>query len=60
MLAIAGLLAGPVIRHLPGKGGHSPADEFKPSGAPAPAELPGVVLAALATLVFGVVLGPEA
>jgi H+/Cl- antiporter ClcA len=28
-------------------------------GAPAIAELPGVVLAALATLVFGAVLGPE-
>ena len=28
-------------------------------GPPAPAELPGVILAALATLVFGIVLGPE-
>jgi H+/Cl- antiporter ClcA len=60
MLAIAGLLTGPVIRYLPGTGGHSPADGFKPHGPPAPAELPGVVLAALASLVFGVVLGPEA
>jgi H+/Cl- antiporter ClcA len=60
MLAIAGLLVGPAIRYLPGTGGHSPADGFKPHGAPAPAELPGVVLAALATLAFGVVLGPEA
>jgi H+/Cl- antiporter ClcA len=28
-------------------------------GPPAPAELPGVILAALATLTFGMVLGPE-
>jgi H+/Cl- antiporter ClcA len=60
MLAIAGLLVGPVIRYLPGNGGHSPADGFKLHGPPTAAELPGVVLAALATLVFGVVLGPEA
>ena len=60
ILAVAGLLAGPVIRYLPGKGGHSPADGLKVGGAPTPAELPGVLLAALATLVFGVVLGPEA
>jgi H+/Cl- antiporter ClcA len=60
MLAVAGLLVGPVIRYLPGKGGHSPADGFKMHGAPRPTELPGVLLAALATLVFGVVLGPEA
>ena len=60
MLAIAGLLVGPVIRYLPGKGGHSPADGFKMHGPPGSKELPGVLLAALATLVFGVVLGPEA
>jgi H+/Cl- antiporter ClcA len=60
MLVIAGLLVAPMIRYLPGRGGHSPADGFKPHGAPNPAELPGVLLAALATLIFGVVLGPEA
>lgn len=60
MLAIAGSLVAPVIRYLPGTGGHSPADGFKPHGAPSPAELPGILLAALATLAFGVVLGPEA
>jgi H+/Cl- antiporter ClcA len=60
MLVIAGLLVAPVIRYLPGRGGHSPADGFKPHGAPKPTELPGVLLAALATLIFGVVLGPEA
>jgi H+/Cl- antiporter ClcA len=59
-LALAGLLVGLIIRALPGAGGHSPADGLKTSGAPTPAELPGVVLAALATLSLGVVLGPEA
>jgi H+/Cl- antiporter ClcA len=61
VLTVAGLLVAPVIRFLPGKGGHSPADGFKAGeGAPTPAQLPGVLLAALATLSLGVVLGPEA
>jgi H+/Cl- antiporter ClcA len=60
-LVAAGVLVGVTIRHLPGAGGRSPADGFKAGeGAPSPAELPGVVLAALATLSLGVVLGPEA
>ena len=60
-LAVAGLLVAATIRYLPGKGGHSPADGFKVgAGPPAPAELPGILLAALATLSLGVVLGPEA
>lgn len=59
MLVVAGLLTGAAIRFLPGVGGHSPADGLT-TGGPLPAEqLPGVVLAALATLSFGVVLGPE-
>jgi H+/Cl- antiporter ClcA len=60
-LLLAGVLVGLTIRYLPGRGGHSPADGFKAGeGAPSPRELPGVVLAALATLSLGVVLGPEA
>lgn len=60
-LLLAGVLVALVIRYLPGTGGHSPADGFKAgAGPPSPAELPGVVLAALATLCLGVVLGPEA
>jgi H+/Cl- antiporter ClcA len=60
-LLLAGVLVGLTIRYLPGKGGQSPADGFKTGeGPPSPAELPGVVLAALATLSLGVVLGPEA
>jgi H+/Cl- antiporter ClcA len=60
LLAVAGLLVALSIRYLPGTGGHSPADGFKPSGPLPPIELPGVFLASLATLAFGVVLGPEA
>ena len=60
-LALAGVLVSLTIRYLPGTGGRSPADGFKAGeGAPSPIELPGVVLAALATLSLGVVLGPEA
>jgi H+/Cl- antiporter ClcA len=61
LLAVAGVLVALAIRYLPGTGGHSPADGFSARhGAPGPAELPGVVLAALATLSLGAVLGPEA
>ena len=58
LLGIAGLLVALAITRLPGNGGHSPADGLQP-GAPAPAQLPGVFLAALATLSLGAVLGPE-
>ena len=59
VLAVGGLLAALAIRYLPGRGGPSPAGGFKLHGPPAPRQLPGVILAALATLVFGAVLGPE-
>lgn len=59
-LVLGGVLAALAIRYLPGTGGHSPADGFKVHGVPVPAELPGIFLAALATLAFGAVLGPEA
>jgi H+/Cl- antiporter ClcA len=60
-LALAGLLVALTIRYLPGNGGHSPADGFKVgAGPPTPIELPGIILAAFATLSLGVVLGPEA
>jgi chloride channel protein, CIC family len=59
VLAVGGVLAALAIRYLPGDGGPSPAGGFKLHGAPAAAQLPGVVLAALATLIFGAVLGPE-
>ncbi|MFI5268898.1 MAG: chloride channel protein, partial [Chloroflexota bacterium] len=60
-LLVAGVLVGLTIRYLPGRGGRSPADGFKiGEGPPSPGELPGIALAALATLSLGVVLGPEA
>jgi H+/Cl- antiporter ClcA len=60
-LLLSGVLVGLTIRYLPGKGGHSPADGFKTGeGPPLLPELPGIVLAALASLGLGVVLGPEA
>jgi H+/Cl- antiporter ClcA len=59
-LLLAGVLVGLTIRYLPGKGGRSPAEGFKAGEGPPPViELPGIVLAALATLSLGVVLGPE-
>jgi H+/Cl- antiporter ClcA len=61
LLAVGGVLVALAIRHLPGTGGHSPADGFHAGGGPTPPiELPGILLAAIATLAFGVVLGPEA
>ncbi len=60
VVGVAGILVSLALRFLPGSGGHSPADGFHTGGAPSPRELPSVVLAALATLALGVVLGPEA
>jgi H+/Cl- antiporter ClcA len=60
-LALAGVLTALAIDRLPGRGGHVPADGLTTGGAPTqPIELPGVLLAALATLGLGLVLGPEA
>ncbi len=60
-LALAGLLTAFAIERLPGRGGHVPAEGIKTGGAPTqPVELPGILLAALATLGLGLVLGPEA
>ena len=57
----AGLLVGLTVRYLPGRGGESPADGFVAGRpAPAPAALPGIVLAALASVGLGAVVGPEA
>jgi H+/Cl- antiporter ClcA len=60
LVAIGGLLTALSIRLLPGTGGHSPADGFKAGSVTPPIDLPGVFCAALATLSFGAVLGPEA
>ena len=60
LLIVSGLLTALAVQRLPGTGGHSPADGFKASGPIPPGQLPGVLFAALATLSFGAVLGPEA
>jgi H+/Cl- antiporter ClcA len=60
VLTIAGGLIALAIRRLPGPGGHIPAEGLKTGGFPHATELPGVLLAALAGLGLGVVLGPEA
>jgi H+/Cl- antiporter ClcA len=60
ILAIGGILTGLAIQYLPGNGGAVPADGFKMHKPPTPVQFPGVLLAALATLICGAVLGPEA
>jgi H+/Cl- antiporter ClcA len=59
VLLVGGTLVALVIKYLPGEGGPSPAYGFKLHPPPGAVQLPGVVLAALATLTFGIVLGPE-
>ncbi|CAL9336386.1 chloride channel protein [Streptomyces levis] len=59
LLTLAGLAVGLVVRHLRGAGGHVPAAGLHAPGM-VPAALPGVILAALASLPLGATLGPEA
>jgi H+/Cl- antiporter ClcA len=61
VLGLTGLVTAFAIVRLPGEGGHVPAQGLKVGGAPVePIELPGILLAAFATISLGVVLGPEA
>ncbi|MBV9338459.1 MAG: chloride channel protein, partial [Solirubrobacterales bacterium] len=59
ILAIGALIVALAIRFLPGNGGHIPAEGLAAGGPSPPAILPGVILAGLATIGFGLVLGPE-
>src|SRR5271165_4482275 len=62
LLAVLGLAGLPVafaIVRLPGNGGHLPAEGLHMGGTE-PNMVPGIVLAALATIGLGLVLGPEA
>jgi H+/Cl- antiporter ClcA len=59
VLAIAGVVTALAIMRLPGTGGHIPAEGLNPAPTQ-PIELPGVVLAALASIGLGAVVGPEA
>ena len=56
--ALAGLIVAAAVR-LPGHGGHSPLEGIGMSVV-RPVDLGSILLAALATLAFGLVLGPEA
>jgi H+/Cl- antiporter ClcA len=59
VLAIAGVVAAFAIARLPGNGGHVPAEGLK-TGTTEPAWLPGILLAAFASIGLGLVVGPEA
>jgi H+/Cl- antiporter ClcA len=58
VLAIAGLISAFAIVRLPGHGGGVPAEGFAP-GVTSPVDLPGIILAGLAALGLGLVLGPS-
>ena len=61
ILALGAVIVALAIRRLPGNGGHIPADGLAVGGGPPrPAILPGVIVAGLATICSGLVLGPEA
>jgi H+/Cl- antiporter ClcA len=59
ILAIGGLIVALAITRLPGNGGHIPAEGLSAGGPSGPRVLPGVILAGIATIGFGLVLGPE-
>ena len=59
VLAVGALIVALAITLLPGDGGHVPAKGLGAGGLTSPSNLPGVVLAGVAGLGFGVVLGPE-
>jgi H+/Cl- antiporter ClcA len=59
VLAVAGLMTAVAIVRLPGRGGHVPAKGLNAQPTQ-PIDLPGVILAALASIGLGAVVGPEA
>lgn len=59
VLLVGAVLVAVAITKLPGTGGPSPAAGFKLHQPPTAARSPGLVAAGLATLCFGMVLGPE-
>ena len=60
VLAISGVIIAFAVVRLPGKGGHEPWKGLSGGGPTQPIQLPGVVLAALASVGLGMVVGPEA
>ena len=59
-LPVAGLIVGATIRYLPGTAGHQPAEGLKTGGVAPPRDLPGILIAAVASISLGAVVGPEA
>ena len=60
VLAVASVPIAFAIARLPGGGGHQPAEGLKAGPPTQPIELPGVLLASIASIGLGMVLGPEA
>ena len=60
ILFLAGLIVAFAITRLKGQGGHVPAHGLASGGTPLLENLPGVLLAAVASIGLGLVLGPEA
>ncbi len=60
LLIVGGVIVALAVLYLPGTGGHVAVFGFKPGGGNAPIDLPGIIVAAFATLASGAVLGPEA
>ena len=59
VLVFAGFVAAFAIARLPGDGGHVPAEGLNPSPTQ-PIFLPGVLIAGIASIALGPVVGPEA
>lgn len=59
VLFVAGVTVALAVLYLPGTGGESPLRGFKPGGTPTPELLPGMLVAALASISLGAVVGPE-
>jgi H+/Cl- antiporter ClcA len=59
IVTLAGLITALVIVRAPGGGGGVPADGLASGGLTPPNALPGILLAAFATLGLGLVLGPS-
>ncbi|BCJ46535.1 hypothetical protein GCM10010168_61740 [Actinoplanes ianthinogenes] len=60
VLVLAGVIVAVAIARLPGNGGHEPSEGLKTGPPTRPVDVPGVLLAAVATIGLGLVLGPEA
>ena len=60
ILLVAGLVVAFAVARLPGNGGHVAAHGLSAGGTLDVGTLPGILLAAIATIGLGLVLGPEA